>query len=207
MDDKRIRNHFRAQYTDPLSSRFEENRDADVMKLGHFLLFSYAERLNGEFDFPNDSQLDRLSWEELLNTLSRLSHNQEFRHSKLPSISEELSFFINGTSFSENPCSRIFDFIRPSGFGHTIMINEFDGDFEAFWASEIFRGIRSARVLDGIAECLGELDGPVGFILAANPYSSKELIEDLVHAKYFSSDTSTSDRAALNLKIKSAGYF
>ena len=79
--------------------------------------------------------------------------------------------------------------------------------FEAFWIEENFRGITSARVQVEIAECLRELDEPVGFILAANPHASKALIEDLLHAKYFSSDTISSDRAELNSKIKSASYF
>jgi len=68
-------------------------------------------------------------------------------------------------------------------------------------------GIRDTAYLDALADVLGDLDGIVGYILAANIHSSERLLEELCESDFHlvSTGQSTKTRALASMEAKRQG--
>jgi hypothetical protein len=182
MESKNLDNSFW-----PYSSSFgyeRSERTKSAMLFGHFLLYSYAERLDGSFDdsYSLGKSADQLialgitpgaqqttpyaNWSDFFEGLIYFSGDifgdaGTYAH-LMHQVRWELNFFINGCNFPGNgECTQ--------NDSH----------------------IKDPVILDWLADSLGDLDGIVGFILAGNPNCSKKLLEDLSESDYSHMGTST----------------
>ena len=214
---------------------FDTSRSKVAMRLGHFLLFEYAKRLeNGDIYFQAE-------WEEFKGGFSAISSatngDLETYPQLLEQVSEELSYFINGASFSTNLLTEISSLINPE-HTHLYMGPNQEASNETCWAclskeefraqfplTEIWRdgrfsGLRDPEVLDKLATLMGDFDGILGYILAGNPFCSIELLNDLASSLYTTTDSkhlfysgilditsNTQSRVNLSLEIKKSGFF
>ena len=211
------------------ASGFDTSRSKTAMQLGHFLLFSYAERLS-----QNSWSLlekEHGGFGHIFKVLSGSDRNLEdsLSYSQLiDGVKEELSFFVNGVEFRTELLQELENLLHPQ---HILPVEqcwaclspeEFREQFDLLmiWREGKYLGITDSKLLDNLADCLGDLDGAAGYILAGNPFCSKELLTDLLSSNYVTDYSklilalnvihepeSTRRRAEQNLRIKEFGYF
>jgi hypothetical protein len=207
-------------------SRWDQSRSKEAMKLGNFLLFSYAERLNGNLVSKTENLFD--NWHSFLVAIQILTDKDkaiiedkdDIIYSELMyEVRQELSFFVNGVDFETELLPEIYgllnpDHVLPEEFCfHCLTPDEFRIEFDLFsnWRSGKFTGIQDTQILDALAISWGNLDGVFGYVLANNPYCSVELLTKLLSSNYkepfYLDSKETKTRAEFNLKIKDHRYF
>jgi hypothetical protein len=208
-------------------SRFSTDRSKSAMELGHFLLFSYAERLSGAFG--ENSPVDYADFFLGYRALAQIRYSEDFVYSELiEQVSEESSYFINGVEFDTDLLSEIYSLLNPDHILpkelclHCLNQENFALEFNLLnvWRKGNFLGIQSPAVLREMAFHIGDLDGSFGYILSGNPYCPTDLLLELQSSNYISTKSemllaskvihepfSTKWRTDLNLKIKQRGYF
>ena len=232
MDYEFIRHIFTPEFI----SRWDKDRSKEAMKLGNFLLFSYAERLNGDFVSHTNTPLD--NWHSFLGAIQVLTDKDkevneigdtQIFSNLMAEVGHELSFFVNGVDFDTDLLPEMYgllnpDHVLPEEFCyHCLEPNVFKSEFDLFshWRSGKFTGIQDSQILDALAASWGNLEGAFGYVLAGNPYCSEALLSKLLTSKYISpvydffeastgvsvANKSTRGRAELNVKIKEHFYF